>query len=217
MLWILVDILKFLSFLEFLIGLLCYHKFDRALKFFFLSSVASMLHGIFFRLMKNPVQINIEQNLIMILNGTAYFSYFLFQMKETNRKKILIVFFGVLLLLISVESKLLGFHTYRIWLTEIVLNLFLLIFSVISISKISLKNVTQAKKKVNRLIGMPLVLYLISSIHYDICVGLLWKRPGEEFLYLFNRLAYFASFLLIICTIIAYLCQPKQEPFLQHH
>lgn len=210
------NLLSICFYIEFFIGLLCYHKFDKGLKIFFLSSAIGALHDFTISMMKNPIQINIEQLVFMMSIGTIYFSYFLHLMKQTNRKKILIIFFGVLILLISVEIKFFGINTYRIWFTDIILFFFLLIYSVISLVKIQFENINPVKKIVNNLIGIPLVLYFIFLIHYDIYVGLLWNSPAGQFLYIMDDLFIRPiDFLLLICTIIAYLCQPKQESYLQ--
>ncbi len=209
--------LDYFCLIEFFIGLLCFHKFDKQLKIFFGTSVLGAAHGFLLRLMKNPVQINTEQLVFTLLIGTIYFSYFLCLMKQPNRKKILVVFFGVSLLLTFVEIKFFGINTYRIWFTEIVIYFFLLIFSIISIVKISFENISPDKKIINNLIGIPLLFYFIFFIYQDITIGLLWKSSTEYYMDIFDGITASVSILSTICNIIAYLCQPKQVPYLQPH
>jgi len=204
-------------FIEFLIGLLCFHKFDKELKIFFGTSVLGAAHGFLLSLMKNPVQVNIEQLVFLILIGTFYFSYFLYLMKQPNRKKILVVFLGVSLFLTFVEIKFFGINTYRIWFTDIVIYFFLLIFSIISLVKISFVNISPDKKIINNLIGIPLIFYFIFLIYLDITIGLLWKSSAEKYIDIFYGITTSVSILSTICNIIAYLCQSKQKSYLQHH
>lgn len=213
----LITFLNYVCLIEFFIGLLCFHKFDKQLKIFFGTSVVGAGHEFLFSLMKNPVQINIEQLVFMVLVGTIYFSYFLCLMKQPNRNRILVVFFGVSLLLTFVEIKFFGINTYRIWFTDIVIYFFLLIFSIFSLVKISFENISSDKKIINNLIGIPLIFYFIFVIYDDITIGLLWKSPAKQYIDIFSGITSSVSILSTICNIIAYLCQPKQESYLQHH
>ena len=54
-------------------------------------------------------------------------------------------------------------------------------------------------------------------IYDDITIGLLWKSPAKQYIGIFSGITSSVSILSTICNIIAYLCQPKQESYLQHH